>query len=300
MNQITQAQSESRARRAMYGSLIVIVCAIWGFGNIVAKVVTTIIPPLFCLSIRFLLSFLLFALIFRKKAFANINKRALTGCGIIGLLSACVFIFGTLSLTMTAATISGFFMSVAVLFTPFLSFFILKKKIDRRIYPVIFVVIVGAYFLCGGNISFSFGIGEFLALGCSFSLALSLIATNHYIEHIGVIQLSTMQSGVAAIVCMIFAFIFESPTSLANLSMYSIACILYLVVACTIIAYLLQNKALSHVSPVFASVSFSTEPIFTAVAAYFTLGERLDFYGFLGCTLIMTGLLAASLMGEKH
>lgn len=286
-------------KQLFYGSFIVLECALWGLGNVITKIVLESIPPFYCLAIKFLVAFLVFVVIFRKDAFAGLNKETLRGSIIIGVFTAFFFIFGTLGLFMTTATAAGFFMSVSVIFTPFLSFLFLRKRIDKKIYPVILLVVIGAYFLCVNSGTFTFGMGEILALLCSFTLALSLIFTSKYVDNIGVKLLSTMQSAVAAVVCFIFALILESPSDLVNVTTEGWLGVLYLAIGCTVISYLLQNAALTHISAIFASLAFCTEPVFTAICAYIILGEILTISGVIGCVLIMTGLVLASLINEK-
>lgn len=288
-----------KGRHIFFGSFIVLECALWGLGNVITKIALESITPFFCLAIKFLIAFIIFAVMFRSSAFSGMTKSQLKSCIIIGAFTAFFFIFGTLGLFMTTATAAGFFMSVAVLFTPFLSFFILRKKIDKKIYPIILIVVVGAYFLCINSGEFTFGAGEILALLCSLTLALQLIFTSKHVENLGVKMLSTMQCGVAAVICFVFAFALESPAALADVTPVGWGGVIYLAIGCTVISYLLQNAALEKITPVFASVAFCTEPVFTAICAYFMLGEVLSVSGIVGCVLIMVGLIIASLLSEK-
>lgn len=289
----------TKQKQIVFGSFIVLECALWGLGNVITKIALESITPFFCLAIKFLVAFLIFALMFRSSAFKGMTKEQFKSCLIIGAFTAFFFIFGTLALFMTTATAAGFFMSVAVLFTPFLSAIVLKKKIDKKIFPVILIVVVGAYFLCVNSGTFTFGTGEVLALLCSLTLALQLIFTSKHVENVGIKMLSTMQCGVAAVICFIFAFIFEAPSALADVTLVGWGGVLYLAIGCTVISYLLQNVALEKITPIFASLAFTTEPVFTAICAYFMLGEVLSRSGIIGCVLIMIGLVIASLINEK-
>ncbi len=292
-------QELTKGKQIFYGSFIVLECALWGLGNVLTKIALESMTPFFCLAIRFLIAFLVFVLMFRKSAFKGMTRAHLTGCLVVGIFTALFFIFGTLGLFMTTATSAGFFMSVSVLFTPFLSFIVLRKRIDKKIFAVILIVVVGAYFLCMNSGVFTFGIGEVLALLCSLTLALQLIFTAKHVENIGVRMLSTMQCGVAAFICFVFAFIFESPAALTNVTAAGWGGVIYLAIGCTVISYLLQNVALEKITPVFASLAFCTEPVFTALCAFMILGEVLTTSGIVGCVLILAGLVMASLMNER-
>ena len=75
---------------------------------------------------------------------------------------------------------------------------------------------------------------------------------------------------------------------------------MYLAVACTCIAYILQNIALRKVSATFVSLAFCTEPVFTAIASFFILGERLSLAGLAGAVLIAIGITLASVMPSSE
>ena len=68
---------------------------------------------------------------------------------------------------------------------------------------------------------------------------------------------------------------------------------------CTFLAYLFQNIALMHVSPAFAALTWCTEPLFTAISAYFILHERMDFLACCGALLILAGTVFASVLELK-
>ena len=70
------------------------------------------------------------------------------------------------------------------------------------------------------------------------------------------------------------------------------------------IAYTLQIVALKHSDPFVASVIFSLESVFGAIAGYWFFQEVLGFYGFVGAGLMLIGCLLAQtpekVPVEKH
>ena len=146
-----------------YGVLLVLECLMWGISNAVSKQGFASIPPMWCLTLRYALSTVLFLALFGRRFFSRVRKRDLMPCVLVSLCTAAAFMFGFLSLVYTTATNAGFFMALAVVIAPFLSVPLLKEKLDlRQILPV-FIVVAGMYFICGGSFS-SFGRGELLAL----------------------------------------------------------------------------------------------------------------------------------------
>lgn len=280
----------------VYKSFILLQCLIWGIGNPITKICLNTVTPFYSLTIRFALAFFVFILLFRKKIIKDVTKESLPGLFIICLFNAVSFIFSTLSLLATAANISGFLMALSVVFTPFLSAVVLKKKTNIHVIGAIAIVVAGMYFLCGNSGQFQFGIGELFALLSSISLAVTLIYTSKHVSSIGPMALSTAQAGFTALISFGFALIFEDSTILFSIPASGWGTLIYLAFGCTCIAYMLQNHALKQVSAVFVSLSFCMEPIFTAIASYPLLGETLSVKGILGAILIIIGTIIASIL----
>lgn len=282
-----------------YGLLLLLECLLWGIGNPIMKIGLDVVPPLFCLSLRYFLAFLLFLPFFAKRVFANMTRRDLIPYLITSAFTAAAFILCALSLMYTTATNTGFLMSTVVIFTPFVSFFLLKAKIDRKHVLPIVIVTVGLYLLCSGDGGFALGPGEVLALLCAIAGACMLVFSSKYLQGNDPLTFSVVQTGFTGLFCIIFSLIFEDIPALISIPPIGWGVIIYLAVACTCIAYVLQNISLRYVPATYVALIFCSEPIFTAVASYFLLGELLSGKGFVGAALIMAGIIRASLIPEE-
>jgi len=281
-----------------YGSLLLLECLLWGIGNPVMKIGLDVIPPLFCLSVRYILAFLIFMLFLGKRVFANMRASHLLPCLIIAAFTAASFITCAFALIYTTATVTGFLMSTVVIFTPFFSYWILKTKLDKKHVLPIVIVTVGLYLLCGGGGGFALGLGEVFALLCAASGALMLVYSSKYLRDMDPLTVTVMQTGFTGLFCALFSLIFEEIPDLAGIPPMGWGVILYLAVGCTCIAYLFQNISLRKVPATYVSLIFCSEPIFTAIASYFLLDELLNVSGFIGAALIMAGIIYAALLPE--
>lgn len=284
----------------LYESLLLLECLLWGIGNPVMKIGLEVVPPLFCLSVRYILAFLIFMPFLGKRVFANVTRKHLVPYLIISAFTAGAFITSAFALIYTTATNTGFLMSTAVIFTPFLSYIILKSQIDKKHIMPIIIVTAGLYLLCSGNGgSFAFGLGEFFALLCAISGAGMLVFSSKYLQKMDPLATTVMQTGFTGVFCVIFSLIFEDIPKLTEIPPVGWGAIIYLAIGCTCLAYLFQNIALRHVSATYVALAFCSEPIFTAIASYFLLGELLSVKGFIGAALIMASIVMASLMPEQ-
>jgi drug/metabolite transporter (DMT)-like permease len=126
-----------------------------------------------------------------------------------------------------------------------------------------------------------------------------LVFSSKYLQGNYPLTFSVMQTGFTGLFCIIFSLIFEDIPELMSIPPIGWWVILYLAVACTCIAYLFQNISLRHVQATYVALIFCSEPIFTAIASYFLLGEMLSGKGLIGAALIMGGIIRASLIPEE-
>ena len=74
--------------------------------------------------------------------------------------------------------------------------------------------------------------------------------------------------------------------------------ILFLVLFCSIAAYLLWNEVMKYLGPVMANNYLYAQPIVTMIAAYFVFGENVNLLGYVGCGLIIGGLIISDKMKD--
>ena len=76
--------------------------------------------------------------------------------------------------------------------------------------------------------------------------------------------------------------------------------ILYLALACTLLGYLLQNKALEGISSRTVALLQCTAPVLTAFFSFFLLGETLSLMGLIGAAIILACVVAETLVDTRE
>lgn len=71
---------------------------------------------------------------------------------------------------------------------------------------------------------------------------------------------------------------------------------LFLVLFCSLGAYLLWNESMKGLGAVTANNYLYMQPLVTMIAAYFLLGEQIYLLGYIGCILILGGLVISDKM----
>ncbi len=279
--------------------LLILNCVFFGIGNALTSDVVSQIPLFTFLALRFSVAAFLFLVISPKRIYKNLFtlKKGKGPLLLVCVLTALSYLLANVSLSLTQASISGFFLSVAVLFAPFLTAWFHKTKLDWRILPVLGMTLFGLYLLCGGfGDTFSFGWGEATGLMCSAVFASQIVCSSKYLMRYGwePVTLSAVQTGFMAFVCLPIALIADPPFQIASFSVPFWLAIGFIAVFCTLINYIFQNFALLRVCPVYASVAMSTEMIFTLMAAHFISGETLSVSALIGGALVFIAVIIAS------
>lgn len=286
--------------KSFYGGLILIESILLGIGNPIAKYGMTSFPFFMYVSIRFLLGGVFLYTIFHKKINRHFQLSFLKPGTLIAIFTAGAYIVGTLAFKYTTATNAGFLFALPVIFTPFLMHIISKTKLQGTPFLIIVIVVAGLYLLCCGNGGFKIGPGEGLAILSAFLGACVYELSAKYLNEIEPFFLAAYQAAFIGIVCLILSIVSqEKLPSFASIPYSAWGALIYLGIGCTGVGYCLQNSALAKITSSKMSLIMCTQPIFTAAASFFLLGERMTPIQFVGGIIIMASVLWAS-VGSKN
>jgi len=291
--------------------VLLFITLIWGATFVIIKIALEDISPMLFVTIRFLLSSLIL-FPFLKKIFKETDKAVLSGGLILGLFYFLGFSTQTAGLQFTSATKSGFITGSFVIFIPLFQIFFEKKIPGRGSIIGILLVIVGLLFLSSKGESLlqvfyelgsNFNIGDFLTILCAVFYAayvvyLDLVSKKYHYLPLVFIQITlTGVLGAGAL----FLFSAAGIENIRfNLNEHIIFTFIYTSVFATVIASTLQTKFQKYTTPSKAGIIISFEPIFSAFFAFIILRETVSFFGFIGCILIFTGLLASELLNTSN
>ena len=287
-----------KERKAVYVLFILIQSLVYGIGNPLTKTAYDSITPFWLLTFRFALSFLLLFLWRGRKIAGQLKDVSWTVWMPSALCCAGAYISCNLALNLTAATNVGFIMSLPVLFAPLLSTIVLRTPYQWKRLPLQLITVIGLFLLCCNTGTFTFGPGEALALFDALCLAGLLVCGEQAISQMDVTSVTTLQVGVTMLISLVCAFIFDDLSVPGRVDFNAWMVVIYLAVICTIFAYLLQNSAVEHLSASTVSMLQCTQPILTAIVAYFLLDERLNSAGLAGAAVIVICLLADGAMNR--
>lgn len=237
------------------------------------------------------------------------KRTLLTG----GIACGCVMFVATsfqqLGITMgTEAGKAGFLTACYILLVPIFGLF-LKKKCGWNIWVGVAMTLIGLYLLCMNKTAgFSLRFSDLLVIICSVCFALHILLVDHFSPLVDGVRLSSLQFIVSGLIGLIPTFFVDMHHSLSGFYAWLPALqswdawlpILYAGVMSCGVAYTLQIIGQNGLNPTVASLLMSLESVFSVLAGWIILGQKLSGREIFGCMIIFGAIVLAQLpVGEK-
>lgn len=222
-------------------------------------------------------------------------------CGICS--GTLYFITENYALKYTTTGNVSLLSSVSPIFTTLLMAIVFKLRINGG-------VILGsiAAFIGVGCVIFSTPIamgmgleinpaGDLLALSSAVSWAIYAVAIKSLIPHYSTFFVTRKLFFYGVITALPLLALQHEPLHLAELFSLShpsyLLNMMFLVLMCSLMAYIFWNEAMKLIGGVATNNYIYLQPLVTMVAAYFIFGEKIYVLGYVGCLLIIGGLIVA-------
>jgi drug/metabolite transporter (DMT)-like permease len=270
---------------------LLLVALVWGTSYGVAKGALVFYPVLGFLAVRFLLTFaLLLPALWRS---TPVQRRDAVVAGLpLGALMFCIFVCETYGVAHTQASNAAFLISLCVVFTPVVEWWLLGQRPARALWVFAAVSLLGAVLLNGG-LSGALGWGDGLMLAAAVLRAITVCQTTKLTRHRSApaLALTAVQAGVIGLGSLGMALALPGglPPLPTEAAFWQAS--VYLVLGCTVFAFFAQNWALKVSAPSRVALLTSSEPVFGALFAVLWLGESLSPVGWLGGALIVLAAL---------
>ncbi len=256
--------------------------AVWGATFLVVKDAVTRMPVFDFLAWRFALAAGVLVAV-RPRAIRGLGARGLRHGMLLGLVLGLAYATQAIGLQHTPAAVSGFLTGLFVVFTPVLSWLLLR----RRLAPSAWLAVL----LAGGGLAlitlggFAVGSGEILTLGCAVLFGLQIVGTGEWSARHDSFALTTVQMATVAALSTTAAIAtgrFTIPDSGADWLAITITAVL-----ASAFAYTIQAWAQTWLSATQAAVILTTEPLFAAAFAVALGGETLGLSAIAGGVLVV-------------
>ena len=289
MNTLTLTQPKHLLRLSDLALLGVAV--VWGTSYGVAKGALVFYPVLGFLAVRFILTFGLLLPTLLRANRPQQRDALMTGLP-LGALMLCIFLCETYGVAQTQASNAAFLISLCVVFTPFVEWWMLGRRPAQALFVFAAISLLGATLLSGG-LAGQFGLGDGLMLAAAVLRAITVCQTSQLTRHSSApaLALTAVQAAVIGFGSLLLALSLPGEVPPLPQSSAFWWATVYLVLGCTVFAFFAQNWALKHTSPSRVALLTSSEPAFGALFAVLWLGEGLSVAGWFGGGLIVLAAL---------
>lgn len=266
---------------------LLLVALLWGAGFLFTKRGLDYITPLWMMSMRFVGATIIMSLVFYKN-FRKISKSDLKAGLIIGIFLYIAFATQTIGLQFTSISNQAFLTATNVVFVPFLVWAVYKKAPDKFAFigAALATVGIGLITLKEG---LQLNVGDMWTLACAVFFAGHIVSIGFFAKDKDPIALTIVQFAVAAVLSLVSALMMEPlPAKIGSEAMVAVG---YMVLASTLLAFLLQNICQKYTPSTHASLILSLESVFGTLVAVIFEGEMFNLQMAFGCITVFAAIL---------
>jgi drug/metabolite transporter (DMT)-like permease len=268
--------------------------AVWGGAFLVMKDSLVRQDVYSFLASRFILA-AAFMFIYKPKSLTGLSRKFVKRAVLIGLLLCSGFIFQTFGLTQTTVSNTGFITGLYLVFTPLISWLLLKREIFKVQWLAVLVATIGLYFISFNGISV--GIGEILVLISALLFAGQIVALGEWSDGENTYALTLIQILVSAVIFFALSLKdgFQLPPDNAVWS-----AVFYTAFFATFLGFLIQTKAQSVMSATVAGVLLAMETPFALFFGLYFDNDPITLRIISGGTLVLLAMALVIWSDSKH
>ena len=272
--------------RRVYGFLI-LTTLFWGGSFLFTKLGLATMSPVHFVAIRFTLATVIMLLVSVRRL-QGFTRTVLYRGGTVGLalgVTNLTFVFGIKGTSISRA---GILNNLFILFIPLLAKLVWRDRIGAVNLVGVALAAVGIGLLAGGGTGFNSG--DLLSTVCAFCIAIHILTVSKVLRaEDDVYLISLVQFAVVAIMASTLCLVV--PTPAYELTRVVIGSIVYCAVFPTVLCFTLQNAFQRYTTATRAGLIYTLDPVWSLLAGYLVLGERLHGREWFGCGMIFLAAL---------
>jgi drug/metabolite transporter (DMT)-like permease len=267
-------------------ALLIAVTAVWGLTFVQVKDAVAIYPLFAFLAVRFAIASATLAVPAWRRM-PTLGRRGWAAGTGLGLLVAVGYALQTAGLERTTVSSTGFITGLYVVFTPLLALLFFGTRIGLAVWVGVGLSTVGLALLTGidtGRLA-----GDLLVLAASLVYSVQIVLMERYAPRYDPLALTQAEMlaafGGFAVVAVATGQL-EVPHGWTVWS-----ALLVTGIFASALGFLVQTWAQRRMSAARTALAFALEPAWTAVFGFWLAGDRLGTVAWIGCALIMAGIV---------
>lgn len=268
-----------------------------GTSFLFSKTLLKTMPSMSILAVRFLLAFLILAVVFHKKLRAC-SKESLTGGVVLGTLYAVLMFCEMTGLKTLDTAVCSVIENSAIVLVPLLAAAITRTRPKRKALKCAILAFFGVACLSLNNFRVGGGSGLVWTFTATVLYAFCILYTARAAANgdpvtVGVIQMGTM--GVLSLIAALLTGTVALPHGGSEWAM-----LLCLVLLCSCFGFTFQPLAQKYVSAETAAVFTVMNPLTAGVLGVLVAREAVTPLKALGCVIILTALFLYNRGGTEE
>ena len=282
-------------KRYIAESGLLLIGILWGMGFVTVKIgLNAGMNTFYLMWLRFLGSFVLLSILFRKKI-KKVSKDDLKAGVILGIIQYFGYVFQTYGAANTTVGKNAFFTAINVIIVPYIFWMLNKKRPDIFSFSASIICLIGVGILSlDSNLNFThLNKGDVMTIISAFFFALQVAYTGYFGRKVHPMNLVLLQMLVGGLLFAGTQFATSGLREVIPLHGETLMAIIYAVVFSTAIPMLLQIYCQRLTTATRASILMSTESMFAPIFAFLVLGEMMTLRVALGAVFILFSVVVS-------
>ena len=282
-------------KRYIAESGLLLIGILWGMGFVTVKIgLNAGMNTFYLMWLRFLGSFVLLSILFRKKI-KKVSKDDLKAGVILGIIQYFGYVFQTYGAANTTVGKNAFFTAINVIIVPYIFWMLNKKRPDIFSFSASIICLIGVGIMSlDSNLNFThLNKGDVMTIISAFFFALQVAYTGYFGRKVHPMNLVLLQMLVGGLLFAGTQFATSGLREVIPLHGETLMAIIYAVVFSTAIPMLLQIYCQRLTTATKASILMSTESMFAPIFAFFVLGEIMTLRVALGAVFILFSVVVS-------
>jgi drug/metabolite transporter (DMT)-like permease len=268
--------------------VLVAVTAVWGVTFVQVKDAVAIYPLFAFLALRFAIASATLAVPGTPRI-RSLGRAGAAAGALLGALLGAGYVLQTAGLERTSVSSTGFVTGMYVVLTPVLALLLFRDRLGRRAALGVALAVVGLALLSGvhgGSLA-----GDLLVLAGAAVYSLQIVLMERFAPRYDVIAFTLVEMLAAFAGLLVVALAAGQLHVPHGWTVWG--ALLVTGVFASAFAFLAQTWAQRRTTATRTALAFSLEPVWAAFFGITLAGDRLGAVGFLGCAVIMAGILLA-------
>lgn len=293
MENVMSRQAGQRELALVYG-LLLLVAVVWGTSYGVTKIALAYISISLFISLRFGITFILLLPGFLKDFRQGLNRDWIYVLP-TGFILSAIFHCEVTGIYHTTAANAAVLISLSAMMTLVLDCVLFRQRESVLLWVFTAISVIGVVMLVHDKefqFTLNHGDGYILAAAGLRALMVTVTRVLQKNRQVSTRSITAIQSLLVTICFVCFTLVQGQTLQFPSDSQFWLWMI-YLVVACTLFAFYVQNLALKSISSTRVSMILGSEPLFGVLFALLLLHEQLSTTQALGALLIIVSVSAA-------